>query len=201
MKKWFILLMLLPSVTFSQIKISNKVEDQEKFFPIVSKNSVISILYDDAENILVKKSAAFLAGDIEKVTNKRPRLQTSAKKLDERIILVGTVGSNPLIEKLVSEKKLNLDLIKGQWERFIIQTIDNPFEGVKEALVIVGSDRRGAAYGAFTLSKEMGVSPWYWWADVPILKKEEVYLERGVLFLMVRLLSIVASSLMMKILV
>ncbi|MEI6945680.1 glycosyl hydrolase 115 family protein [Paraflavisolibacter sp. H34] len=61
----------------------------------------------------------------------------------------------------------------------MIQTIDKPFAGVQQALVIAGSDRRGAAYGVFTLSEKMGVSPWYWWADVPVKKKETIFLEKG----------------------
>ncbi|MDE6394225.1 MAG: glycosyl hydrolase 115 family protein, partial [Duncaniella sp.] len=36
-------------------------------------------------------------------------------------------------------------------------------------------DARGAAYGALSLSERMGVSPWYWWADVPVTRHDEVY--------------------------
>lgn len=43
-------------------------------------------------------------------------------------------------------------------------------------LVIAGSDRRGTAYGVFELSRQMGVSPWYWWADVPVKKQASVYI-------------------------
>lgn len=172
-----LILALWPYITFSQIIISKKPENPRKFFPIVTTSNVASIYYDDAENVLIKKSADFLAGDIEKVSGRKPVVNTTDKKLGNNIILVGTVGNNPLIEKLVAQKKLNTAPLKGQWEHFIIQTVHQPFDGVKEALVIVGSDRRGAAYGVFTLSKEMGVSPWYWWADVPVKKSDEIYLE------------------------
>lgn len=91
---------------------------------------------------------------------------------------MATVGNNNLIAELVAKKKINIDFLKGQWERFIIQTVDDPFPGVKKALLIVGSDRRGAAYGVFTLSEKIGVSPWYWWADAVIKKREEIYLEK-----------------------
>ena len=50
---------------------------------------------------------------------------------------------------------------------------------MKQALVIVGSDRRGAAYGVFSLSKEIGVSPWYWWADVPAKKSDELFISKA----------------------
>lgn len=177
MNKLLVLLAFVPCFAFSQLKITNRIDNQTHYFPIVSGTKVPAIYYDITENILVEKSAEFLASDIEKVTSKKPQVHNSSAKLDDRIILVGTVGNNTLIEKLVSEKKLDIGSIKGQWEAFIIQTIQNPFEGVEEALVIVGSDRRGAAYGVFTLSQKMGVSPWYWWADAPIEKHEEIYLE------------------------
>ncbi len=60
-----------------------------------------------------------------------------------------------------------------------MQTIDNPAKGIKQALVIAGSDKRGTAYGVFELSKQMGVSPWYWWADVPVKRKKEIYIKNG----------------------
>jgi hypothetical protein len=126
----------------------------------------------------VKKSANFLSDDIERVSGEKPMVSTVDNIQGNNIIIVATVGKNQLVNKLVAEKKLNVDALRGQWERFIIKTIDKPFPGVKQALVIVGSDRRGAAYGVFTLSQKMGVSPWYWWADVPVEKHDEIYLEK-----------------------
>lgn len=168
----------MPFFSFSQITISNRAGKGEKLFPIVSKTDVAVVLYDNSENILVKKAAAFLADDIEAVSGKRPAVSTKSDVKGSYPIIIGTVGNNKLIDKLVSEKKINLDAISGQWERFVIQTVEKPFPGVERALVIVGSDRRGAAYGVFTLSEKMGVSPWYWWADAVVNKKDEIYLER-----------------------
>ena len=54
--------------------------------------------------------------------------------------------------------------------------VRNPFPGVHQALVITGSDRRGTAYGVFELSRAIGVSPWYWWADVPVKHADALYL-------------------------
>ncbi len=61
--------------------------------------------------------------------------------------------------------------MRGQWEAFCLQTVARPAAGVQNALVIVGSDRRGTAYGVFELSEQLGVSPWYWWADVPVKRR------------------------------
>jgi hypothetical protein len=53
-----------------------------------------------------------------------------------------------------------------------VEIVAKPFPNVDRALVIVGSDRRGAAYGLMQLSRLIGVSPWNWWADVPVRHQE-----------------------------
>ncbi len=177
MKKISILLILLPHLLFSQQNLNFKVDKSKSCFTIVGSTEQVSIVYDTSENILVKKAAVFFADDIERVSGKRLLVSDINNYREGNIIIVATVGNNRLIERLVADKKLNIENLKGKWERFIIQTIDKPFPGVKKALVIVGSDRRGAAYGVFTLSEKMGVSPWYWWADVPVKKSQEIHLE------------------------
>lgn len=178
MKVFPILLLFIPCLAFTQITVRNSVDKKSSSYPIVSKTDVATILYDTSENVLIKKSVDFLAGDIESISGKRPVVSTGNTTPGKYPIIVATVGNNNLIAELVAKKKINIDLLKGQWERFIIQTVDDPFPGVKKALLIVGSDRRGAAYGVFTLSEKIGVSPWYWWADAVIKKSEEIYLEK-----------------------
>jgi hypothetical protein len=173
-----ILFILFPTFCFAQVVITSQGNIKAQF-PIYSKSTSASVFYDTLENTLVKKAANFLAEDIDKVSGNKPQVIVSSSLLQSTMIIVGTVGHNKLINELVSKKKIDVSAIKGQWERFIIQTIDNPFAGVKQALVIVGSDRRGAAYGVFTLSEKMGVSPWYWWADVPVQKKKDIFLQKG----------------------
>lgn len=173
-----LLIVCIPFSAFSQITISNKTERNDRFFPIVSKAGVATILYEPSENILVKKATEFLASDIAKVTGIKPLISTVAKLETENAIIVGTVGNNPLINRLVAEKKLDVSSITNHWEQFIIQTVDNPAPGIRQALVIVGSDRRGATYGVFTLSEKMGVSPWYWWADAPVQKNDAIFLKK-----------------------
>jgi hypothetical protein len=178
MKKFLLPLLLLPHLLIAQVNVNFKIDKKKNHFNLITKTETAKIVFDTSENILVKKSANFLSDDIERVTGKRPEVSGIDNFRGSNIIIVATIGKNPLIDKLVAEKKLNIDNIRGQWERFIIKTIDNPFPGVKQALVIVGSDRRGAAYGVFTLSEKMGVSPWYWWADVPVEKHDEIYIEK-----------------------
>lgn len=120
-----------------------------------------------------------LQDDIDSVTNAQSALYADVLPASDEIVLIGTVGKNPLIEKLVEEKKLNVDDVKGRWEKFIIQTIDHPFPNIAKALVIVGSDKRGTIYGMYELSEKIGVSPWTWWADVPVKKSANLFVPAG----------------------
>ncbi|HZL78880.1 MAG TPA: glycosyl hydrolase 115 family protein [Candidatus Limnocylindrales bacterium] len=81
-------------------------------------------------------------------------------------IIVGTVGKSWIIDQLIREGKIDVSPITGKWESFFIQVVPEPLPGVASGLVIVGSDKRGTIYGIYDLSEQMGVSPWYWWADV-----------------------------------
>jgi hypothetical protein len=94
--------------------------------------------------------------------------------------LVGSLDRSPFIKQLVKQKKLNTANLNGKWESYQVQVVNKPFKGIENALVITGSDRRGTAYGIFELAQQMGVSPWYWWADVPAKKQSRVYVKKGV---------------------
>lgn len=183
MKKLIFLLLLLPQFVYAQVNIRFQSSQKDDLFEVVGPRNSAIIVYDASENTLIHKSAHFLAGDIELVTGKKVNVvalnahQQLKDVGNEQIILIGTVHGSSFIQELVASKKMQLDDLRGAWERHKIQTVDNPFQGIKKALVIAGSDRRGAAYGVFTISEKMGVSPWYWWADVPVMKKKEIYVE------------------------
>ena len=118
-----------------------------------------TIAYTDTEPQAVKIAAASLVNDFQSVMGFRPTTG------DKGTILIGTVGSNKQIDQWVKSGKL-ADL-KGKREKFIITTIDGQ-------VVIAGSDRRGTVFGIYELSRQMGVSPWYWWMDVPVTKRNYV---------------------------
>lgn len=92
------------------------------------------------------------------------------------MIIAGTVGKSSLIQSMITAGKLNVSEIKGQWESFQTQVISNPMEGVESAVVIAGSDKRGSIYGMYDISEQIGISPWYWWADVPAVHQTEIYI-------------------------
>ena len=148
-------------------------------FAIVNNNEATAIYLSDNDYEGVKKIVQKFQEDIERVTNMKPSIISNEIPSNGTAIIVGTIGNSSLIDQLIEEKKLEVSLIKGKWETFLIQTIKNPFEGVEEALVIVGSDKRGTIYGMFDVSYEIGVSPHHFWADVPSKKKENVFITRG----------------------
>ncbi len=168
--------LLLPQFLCAQIQITNQPQKGSNYFSIINPKTTAKIFIDSTDFKVVDKVSNLFASDIDMVSGKRPTL-ISSDKVEGNLIIIGTIGHNQLIDQLIKEKKLNVDPIKNQWERFIIQTIDRPFKGVEKALVIAGSDRRGTAYGVFTLSESIGVSPWYYWADVPVKKNKELYLQ------------------------
>lgn len=120
-----------------------------------------------------------LKTDIGKVTNTEPVIVFDKIPDEKQVVIVGTYGKNPIIDQLVKNRKLNIAEIVGKWEAFTIQTIKNPFPDVDKALVIVGSDKRGTIYGIYDVSEQIGVSPWYFWADVPIEHKDALFVKPG----------------------
>ena len=121
---------------------------------------------DDFPGVL--RAARDLQRDIGSVTGKTPRWDVGKAASATDMIIVGTLGRHTLIDQLAQQGKVDTRQLAGQWEGFIIQAVENPMPGVRRALVIAGSDKRGTIYGIYTLSEQIGVSPWYWWADVPI---------------------------------
>ena len=151
----------------------------ESDFPIVGLNHAsASLRYDTSDDKGVIRAIGDLQTDIDSVTGIKPKVITSDAAIDFEIV-IGTIGKSKLIDKLISSGKLDVEDLKGKWESFLITTVKNPKPGVQEYLVIVGSDKRGTIYGIYELSKQLGVSPWYWWADVPAKKRPAAYVLWG----------------------
>lgn len=119
----------------------------------------------------VIRAAGDLSADIGRVTGTPSSLKTASKP-EKRSVVVGTIGHSDLIDKLIAKGKIDVSGIVGQWESFMIQTVDS-------YLVVVGSDRRGTIYGLYDISEQIGVSPWYWWADVPARHSDALYVKAG----------------------
>lgn len=158
----------------ADIEITNKPANGA--FAIATLQNAAPVYVSSSEAVVVKKVANMFTEDIDRVTGHKPALSISKNVRGNRVIVMGTLGSNPFIDQLAKKGKLDVKNIRGGWEQYTIQVVKNPTKGISEALVIVGSDKRGTAYGALTISEKMGVSPFYWWTDVPVTHRNEVWL-------------------------
>ncbi len=94
---------------------------------------------------------------------------------DDVVIIAGTIGHSTVIDKLIKSKDIDVSKVKGKWESFTSQVVKNPVPGCSKALVIAGSDPRGTIFGIYDVSEQIGVSPWYFWADTPPKKSKNLY--------------------------
>lgn len=145
---------------------------------LLNANNRVEIYMDTNDCKGVSYAAHALLKDIKSVSGATATLTSDAgflKKADTArpAILVGTIGHSAAIDQLVKQKRINGNLLKGKREKFIITLIDGQ-------LVIAGSDRRGTIYGIYELSQQMGVSPWYDWADVPVEHHDSIFVNKGI---------------------
>lgn len=145
---------------------------------LLNANNRVEIYMDTNDCKGVNYAAHALLKDIKSVSGATATLTSDAgfqKKADTArpAILVGTIGHSAAIDQLVKQKRINGNLLKGKREKFIITLIDGQ-------LVIAGSDRRGTIYGIYELSQQMGVSPWYDWADVPVEHHDSIFVNKGI---------------------
>ena len=148
--------------------MSHAVQAAERFVTFSPESDALpvhgaTISFSDNDYDGVKIAIRNLQSDMEAVFG-QSLLSAPAKPTT---ILIGTVGKNPDIDRLKIEN------LKGKREMFVITIVDGK-------IVIAGSDRRGTIYGIYELSRQLGVSPWYWWADVPVERHAEAYVKPGV---------------------
>lgn len=144
---------------------------ENKAFKIAAAGRTASIYVDPSDWKGVIRAAKDLGDDVRKVTGAASPVFENIQS-EKKSIVVGTIGKSRIIDKLIAAKKIDVSGIKGKWESFIIQTVDGQ-------LVVAGSDKRGTIYGIYDISEKIGVSPWYFWADVPVKKANELYVRAG----------------------
>ena len=136
---------------------------------LINGNDKVEIHMDANDCRGVSYAANALVRDISKVSGSQATITSNQKAT----ILVGTIGHSAAIDQFIKQKRINGNLLKGKREKFIITVVDNQ-------LVIAGSDRRGTIYGIYELSQQMGVSPWYDWADVPVEHHDSIFVNKGI---------------------
>lgn len=169
-----LLLLMSPLLSRTQNLLSSDID--KNAFPL--GNCTIVSAPDEAP--LVGLVVSWLQKDIQSVTGKAPITGNALPKKAETLILVGTASSS-LLPMALPRMDMSNWFKKDSWEAFRIQTIDNPVPGINQLILIVGSDRRGAAFGVAEFSTQIGVSPWNWWADVPVKKQAQLRIKRNFL--------------------
>ena len=168
---WAVCLLCLPTtMQAEETGYISMVHTQDAFVLSADGRSArILVAEDDWKGVL--RAAGDVATDIQRVTGTAAQVvQTSSPA--PRSVVVGTLGKSALVDAVVKNGTVRVDDIRGQWESYVIQS-----DG--DNLYVIGSDKRGTIYGLYDLSEKMGVSPWYWWADVPARKATALYVKNG----------------------
>ena len=154
-----ILSVLLMTIAAMGAKAAESFVDFKQGDWVLNNNGKVSIYVSANEQRGVMLAAQNLQKDLKAVCGADVTFTTEAK---DATIVIGTTSTTKAYSKE----------LKGKTEMFII-------EAANGKLNIVGSDRRGAIYGIYELSQQIGVSPWYYWADAPIDVHESLYIKNG----------------------
>ncbi|MDL2241696.1 glycosyl hydrolase 115 family protein [Bacteroidales bacterium OttesenSCG-928-L03] len=143
-------------------------------FQVASPDKVVDLCLASNEDRVVHTAVSLLQEDIEHVSGQKPGIIHKLNAPKAGNILLGTLGKSKLITSLIKQHQIDIAPIQGQWEAFLIQTIE---VNNRPTLLIIGSDDRGTAYGIMELSRLIGVSPWHYFADVPVKKQTNLALD------------------------
>lgn len=159
--------------------VSTCVRDPGRGLALVKAGQPAAVYVDAGADAALKHVSRNFAADLERVSGRPAALLNRIGDVRAEVVVIGVAGQSAVIDELAKRGKLKLDGLKGQWEAYAQTVVDQPWPGVARALVIAGSDRRGAVFGTYDVSARIGVSPWAWWADVPVEKQRDVYLAAG----------------------
>ncbi len=154
--------------------------DARTAFPLIAHGIPAAILIDADADSAVRHVATNFAADLERVSGTAARrIDGAAGAVEGPMVIIGVLGHSAVIDRLVAAGKIAPTDLRGEWEAFRQIVVDDPMPGVPRALVIIGSDRRGAVFGTYDVSERIGVSPWHWFADVPVRRQRDVLIPAG----------------------
>ncbi|HEY0944920.1 MAG TPA: glycosyl hydrolase 115 family protein, partial [Opitutaceae bacterium] len=153
--------------------------DSARDFILADGSGAATFLVADDLDPAVARAANDVCRDIERVSGHLPPKSSALDAKLSSAVLVGVVGKTGWLETLAAAGKIDLRPLAGAWETFVVAVVEQPWPGLERALVVAGSDRRGAIYGLYEISNLIGVSPWHWWADVPVPKQSRLTIPVG----------------------
>jgi hypothetical protein len=148
-------------------------------FALIRNYRPAALYVETSADPAVRHAAAGFADDLQRVSGRAPQRLDDVTKAAGDLVIAGVIGQSPAIDALIKDGKIAVADIAGQWEAFRQIVVEHPFPNVPRALVIVGADRRGVVFGLYDLSAKIGVSPWYWFADVPVARKADLFVTAG----------------------
>jgi hypothetical protein len=163
--------LLLPPAATARTEPMSAAE-RRRAFPLIARGQPATVLVDAEADSAVRHVAESFAADLGRVSGSAPAAPVSALPASGAVVVIGVLGQSAILDRLVAAGRLDVAGLSGEWEAFRRVVVEHPFPGVARALVIVGSDRRGAVFGAYDLSERIGVSPWHWFADVPVARRQ-----------------------------
>jgi len=143
---------------------------------IFDGGAVPRIAVDKAGGTPLVNAGKMLSHDIAQLTGAAPGVQLGMSRPASDEIVIG-LATSPGVARLLSESHISTSPIKGKWETYGRAVVPVPGHPDHRALVIFGSDVRGAIWGVVDLTREMGVSAWQWWADVKIRKVNKLTID------------------------
>lgn len=159
--------------------VSTCSRDPGRGLALVKAGQPAAVYVDAGADPALKHASRNFAADLGRVSGQPAALLNRIDDARGEVVVIAELGRSAVLDDLVARRKLLLDDLKGQWEAYRQVVVEQPWPGVARALVIAGADRRGAVFGTYDLSARIGVSPWAWWADVPVQKQANVYLAAG----------------------
>ncbi len=146
---------------------------------LIAEGRALPVVVSPDADPAVRHAAASFAADLGRVGGNAAEVVGQVPPGAPGAVIVGVVGEGGPVDALAAAGRIDLSQVTGRWEAFGQFVVDNPVPGVDRALVVAGADRRGAAFGLYDLSEKIGVSPWQWWADVPVERRAALWLTAG----------------------
>lgn len=159
--------------------VSPCASEQDRALVLIDRGRAPPVVVEATADPAVQWAAAAFAEDLGRVGGAAATVVPDVPQGVSSVVIVGVAGQGGLVDRLAREGRIDLAQVTGRWEGFGQFVVDDPLPGVARALVVAGADPRGAVYGLFDMSERIGVSPWYWWADVPVERRETLYLTAG----------------------
>jgi hypothetical protein len=146
---------------------------------LIKAGTPATIVADAQDYPGVLRAAHDLQSDLSSVAGAQAAFTTDTQASGHTAIIIGTLGHSPRIDRIVRDKHLDVSDVTGRWEAYALQVVEHPEPGIDRALLIIGADKRGTIFGIYEVSRRIGLSPWTWWADVPVAQRAALYAAPG----------------------